>query len=157
MQNGLNTRQWVLKKYLENNFVSGKYFSIEEIVANVMYGGEPLYKLNTNPRIHDKCVMLSSDVREINWNMVDGYKIIVKDKKGGIKLAENIEEFNQWYEEEMKPLITKIEYLNILKGKAKLDGTCPIINKANNPVEPQDVKPVKVFEKIDIFDISDLD
>ena len=46
---GINVRQWVLKKWLENNFVKGKFWTIEEICENVIYNGEHLYKLNKKP------------------------------------------------------------------------------------------------------------
>lgn len=160
MEGGINTRQWILKMWLEANFIPGKFWSIEEICENVKYCGKPLYTLNKNPKIHDKCIMLSSDVRTINWNIVDGYKIIVKDKFGGIKLVESQEEFNAWYEEEMKPIQRKCEYLNNLKSKAKLDGTVPVVNKANRALTPEETKPVEVFqrapvEKIGMFDCLD--
>lgn len=155
MQGGLNTRQWILKNWLLNNFVPGKFYSIEEIVEALYYEGKPLYELNKNPKIHDKCIKLAEDIKTINWNIREGYKIIVKDSKGGAKICESMEEFNEWYDNEMKPLVKKIEYLNTLKGKAKLDGTCPIINKADNPIEPEKVKPIDVFETIGIFDCLD--
>lgn len=140
---GINARQWVLKMWLEKNRVKGKYFSIEEICEQVTYNGEHLYTLNKNPRIHDKCLQLSDDVREINWNVVDGYKIIIKDSKGGIKLCESQEEFEEWYNDEMATIEIKYQYLNTIKQKAKWDGVVPLINKANNPV--------KKYEPIDVF------
>lgn len=140
---GINTRQWILKMWLEKNQVKGKYFSIEEICEQVTYNGEHLYTLNKNPRIHDKCLQLSDDVREINWNVVDGYKIIIKDSKGGIKLCESQEEFDSWYNDEMATIEIKYQYLNTIKQKAKWDGVVPLINKANNPV--------KKYEPIDVF------
>ena len=140
---GINTRQWILKMWLEKNFVKGKFFSIEEICEQVTYNGEHLYQLNKNPRIHDKCLQLSDDVREINWNVVDGYKIIIKDSKGGIKLCESQEEFEEWYNDEMATIEIKYQYLNTIKQKAKWDGVVPLIDKANNPV--------KKYEPIDVF------
>ena len=70
----LTTRQHRLRDWLEYNFVPGRFFSIEEICkANLGY------VLNTNPRIHDKCAALGADVRAINWQIADRYKIIIKD------------------------------------------------------------------------------
>lgn len=67
-QSSLKTKHHILKNWLENNFVSGKYFSIEEIIENVRYAdGTPLFKLNTNPKIHDKCIKLSKMVKDLNW------------------------------------------------------------------------------------------
>lgn len=140
---GINTRQWILKMWLEKNFVKGKYFSIEEICEQVVYNGEHLYTLNKNPRIHDKCLLLGEDVRVINWNNVNGYKVIIKDSKGGIKLAESKEEFDNWYYDEMAEIESKYQYLNNLKNKTKWDGVVPLINKENNPV--------KKYEPIDVF------
>lgn len=148
---GINTRQWILKMWLEKNFVKGKFFSIEEICEQVTYNGEHLYTLNKNPRIHDKCLQLSDDVREINWNCVDGYKIIIKDEKGGIKLCESQEEFDSWYNDEIATMEIKYQYLNTIKQKAKWDGVVPIINKANNPVK--DYKPIDVFCQFDDEDM----
>jgi len=148
---GINTRQWVLKMWLEKNFVKGKYFSIEEICEKVTYCGEHLYTLNKNPRIHDKCLQLSDDVRAINWNNVDSYKIIIKDEKGGIKLCESQEEFNSWYYDERAKEEVKYQYLNTLKQKAKWDGVVPMVDKENNPVK--DYKPIDVFCQFDDEDM----
>ena len=144
---GINTRQLILRTWLEKNFVKGKYFSIEEICEQVTYCGEHLYQLNKNPRIHDKCLLLSDDVRAINWNTVDGYKIIVKDEKGGIKLCESKEEFEEWYNDEIATMEIKYQYLNTMKQKAKWDGVVPLIDKANNPVKKY--KPIDVFYQFD--------
>ena len=140
---GINMRQLILRTWLEKNFVKGKFFSIEEICEQVTYCGEHLYILNKNPRIHDKCLQLSDDVRAINWNNVDGYKIIIKDEKGGIKLCESLEEFNSWYYDERAKEEVKYQYLNTLKEKVKWDGVVPVINKENHPVT--DYKPIDVF------------
>lgn len=132
MENGLTPRQWALKRFLADNFVAGRFFSIEEICNNVyLPNGEKAYTYNTNPRIHDKCVALSNDVREINWNIQEGYKIIVKDSKGGVKLCESELEFTIWRDKELAPLERKWKYLNNLKYKASKDGTVPLINNAN--------------------------
>ena len=148
---GINTRQWILKMWLEKNFVKGKYFSIEEICEQVTYKGEHFYTLNKNPRIHDKCLLLSDDVRAINWNTVDGYKIIIKDEKGGIKLCESKEEFDNWYNDEIATIEIKYQYLNTIKQKTKWEGVVPLINKANNPV--QNHKPIDVFYQFDDEDM----
>lgn len=142
---GINVRQWVLKKWLENNFVKGKFYSIEEICEQVTYNGEHLYKLNKNPRIHDKCIMLGSDVNVINDNEVDGYKIIIKDSKGSIKLVENEEELKTYLDSIEIPALKILKRVWTIRSKAKLEGTMPIINKANNPVEDKDLKFVDVF------------
>ena len=149
---GINTRQLVLRMWLEKNFVKGKYFSIEEICEQVTYNGEHLYTLNKNPRIHDKCLLLSDDVRAINWNTVDGYKIIVKDEKGGIKLCESKEEFEEWYNDEIATMEIKYQYLNTMKQKAKWDGVVPLIDKANNPVKKYE--PIDVFYQFDDEDMT---
>ena len=146
----LTPRQWSLKKFLENNFVSGKFFTIEELVANVVdSNGNPYYKLNTNPRIHDKCVALGSDIKTINWNCNYGYKIIIKNEKGSAKLCESQEEFDSWRNSELEKVERKYQYLNNLKWKATRDGTMPIINQALKPVdyEKHDLKVVDVFEE----------
>lgn len=142
----LTPRQNTLRKFLEDNFISGKYWTIEELVENVRDEfNEPYYKLNTNPYNHDKCIQLSADIKTINWSVTEGYKIIIKDEKGGAKLCENENEFLTWKDRELKPVIKKFQYLNNLKYKAKQEGTCPIIDQENKPVpEP---KPVEVFQK----------
>jgi len=148
MMFGLDSRQWALKRFLEDNFVPGKYFTIEEICDRVyLPNGEKAYIYNTNPRNHDKCVALSNDIREINWNIQEGYKILVKDSKGGVKLCESEIEFNTWKEKELAPIIKKYQYLNNLQWKASRDGTVPLINNANNPNTN--------FKVISVFDFDD--
>lgn len=146
-QSKLSPRQWLLKRFLEENFVSGKFYSIKEICDLVVYpSGEKAYIYNTDPYNHDKCVALGNDVRAINWSVSEGYKIIIKDKKGGVKLCENESEFIEWRNNELRPLEKKYAYLNNLKWKAERDGTMPIINQANNPVDTtKDLKSVKVY------------
>lgn len=146
MKNGLTPRQCALKRWLEENHKAGMFFTIETVCACVtMPDGTLAYKFNTDPRNHDKCVALSSDVRAINWNVNQGYKIIVKDSYGGIKLCESKEELDNWREKELKAITRKYQYLNNLVWKAERDGTIPLINQANNPVV--DFKAVEVFEK----------
>ena len=139
------TRQHALMDWLKANFVSGRYFSIEEIVEGVKDSqGNPYYKLNTNPYKHDKCVALSSDVKDINWSITERYHIILKDRKGGCKLCESKVEFNAWKKYEQEKVETKSKYLNNLVYKESRDGTCPIINLAGNPIDLNDVHPVEV-------------
>ena len=144
-KSSLIDRQHRLMDFLKDNFISGRYYSIEEIVDRVVDSeGKPYYKLNTNPYNHDKCVALSNDVRTINWTIVDRYHIILKDNKGGIKLCESKEEFEAWKEETKAPLIKKLGYLSNLEWKEKREGTCPIVNLANNPIDIDEVKPIEV-------------
>ena len=146
MKGGITTRQWALKNYLEAHRGEG-YISIKQICEKVTTtDGVPYYRFNTNPYVHDKCVVLSNDVREINWNNVDGYQIIIKNTKGWIKYAETYEEFESWRQKELDKVTPKFQYLNNLKFKAKMDGIMPIINKANNPVDINELKEVKVFK-----------
>lgn len=145
-QPNLTPRQWLLKNFLEHNFISGYYYSIEELVESVRdRDGNKVYKLNTNPYVHDKCIALSSDIKNINWNCNYGYKIIVKNAKGGAKLCESQQEFEDWRERELKPLQRKWEYLNNLKWKAERDGTIPILNQKLNVVK--EPTPVEVYAK----------
>ena len=145
--NKLNTRQWLLKKYLLDHFRSGEFITIEEICANVCYSdGVPCYQLNTNPYNHDKCACLSNDVRTINWSVDEGWKIIIKDTKGNVKLCESQEEFEEWRERELKPLEKKWKYLNNLVFKAKREGTMPFLNQKLNPVG-EELTPIDVFVK----------
>ena len=147
-QKGLTTRQHRLRDWLENNFVSGQYFSIEEIVTGVVdKDGNPYYKLNTNAKVHDKCASLSADVRAINWCITERYKIIIKNKDGGCKLAENETEFNNWVDEQKKKLETRYKYLNNLVYKASRDGIMPIINQADRVIEDEELKPIEVYKR----------
>lgn len=142
----LTPRQWLLKRFLENNFKSGYYYSIEELVESVRdANGNKVYKLNTNPYTHDKCVALGSDIKTINWNCNQGYKIIIKNEKGGAKLCESEEELNSWRNAELKKVEKKYQYLNNLKWKAERDGTMPILNQNLKPVE--ELKVVEVYKK----------
>lgn len=141
MKNGITTRQWRLKDYLEYHRGEG-FIRIEKVCEDL----PDLYKLNTNPYVHDKCAVLSNDVRAINWNNVDGYQIIIKDTNGSIKYAETLEEFESWRKKELDKVTVKYQYLNNLKFKSKQDGLMPIINKANNPVDFDELKEVRVFK-----------
>jgi len=136
MNEKLSPRAWALKRFLEENQGQHRYFSIKEICDNVFLpDGTNAYTFNTDPYKHDKCIALSNDVKSINWTVNEGYKIIIKDKFGGVKICESESEFNEWKERELKPLVRKFQYLNNLSWKAERDGTMPIINLANNPVE----------------------
>ena len=137
----LTTRQHRLVDYLEDNFVKGKYFSIEEL-CNANLG----YELNTDPYTHDKCVSLGNDIRQINWKIGSRYSIIVKDKKGGCKLCESKEELESWRESEKKPLITKLEYLNNLEYKASFHDQVLLINLNDRALTEDEYTPTKVFK-----------
>lgn len=137
----LTPRQHKLINYLETNFVQGKYFSIEDL-CNADLG----YELNTNPRTHDKCVSLGNDIRQINWKIGHRYSIIVKDKKGGCKLCESVDEFEEWKQSELKPLERKWKYLNNLTYKASWHDTAPLINLNNRTLEENEIEFVDVFK-----------
>lgn len=143
----LNARQKCLKKFLEDNFESGKFFSIEEICKGVKDKDGYWYVLNTDPYVHDKCLKLSNDVRTINWTFTDGYKVIIKDTKGGIKLAENETEFKAWWDAEHKKVEKKSIYLNNIKAKIERDGIAPFINQRGRVLDLEEIKPVEVFMK----------
>lgn len=139
----LTTRCHSLKNWLEANFVSGKYFTIEEI-CNANIG----YTLNTNPYTHDKCIKLSQDVKALNWaTNVERYIPIIKDKKGSIKLCETREELEAFIESENKKVEKVCEYANHLKSLIKIDGTLPFINLANRVLTESEIKPVEVYAK----------
>lgn len=146
-QKGLTTRQHRLKNFLKDNFISGKFFSIREICENVKYSsGEHCYKYDDSITTHDHCVELGNDVRAINACLVDGWKLIIKDKKGGVKLAENEQEFKTWWNAEAKKVDDKKIKLNMMLSKAQEDGIMPIINKANNPVDTtKDLTPIDAY------------
>lgn len=137
----LTPRQHRLIDYLEDNFKSGKYFSIEEICDSGIG-----YELNTNPYTHDKCIALGNDIRQINWKIGFRYSIIVKDKKGGCKICESREELETWREEEKKPLITKLEYLNNLEYKADFHDQVVLINLNDRALSEDEYEFVDVFK-----------
>ena len=137
----LTTRQHRLVDYLNDNFQSGRFFTIEEI-CNANLG----YVLNTNPRIHDKCASLGSDIRAINWAIASRYSIIIKDKKGSCKVCESKEEFDTWKNEEQAKVEKKYQYLKTLEYKANRDGTTPIINLNDRALAPEEVEVVDVFK-----------
>lgn len=145
-KSGLTTRQHALKTFLEVNFIPGHFFSIEEICKKFLdKDGEPYYELNTNPYNHDKCIALSNDIRAINWCITERYKLIIKDEKGGCKLAENEKEFDAWRQKEIDKLEPKWKFLNNLKWKQDRDGTVPIVNLNNRALTPEETKPVDVY------------
>lgn len=138
----LTPRQHRLRNWLTKNFEPGRFFTIEEI-CNAGIG----YELNKNPKNHDKCLALSQDIRAINWNISERYKIIIKNSKGSCKLAESEEEFNIWRDAELAKVENKYKYLNNLKWKAERDGTVPVINQANRGLSPEETKVVEVYQK----------
>lgn len=143
----LESRQHRLKDWLETNFVSGKFFTIEEIVANVKDNeGVPYYKLNTNPYTHDKCVVLGADVKALNWHTGrERYIPIIKNDEGSIKLCESKEELEAYVAKEKRKVERAYQYYNHLNSLIALEGTMPFINQANNVVENAD--PVEVYMK----------
>ena len=144
---GLTTRQHRLKDWLKEHFESGRFFTIEEVVAGVVDSeGVPYYTLNTNPRTHDKCVALGSDVKELNWHTNrDRYIPIIKDNKGSIKLCESREELEEYIAKEKRKVEKAYKYYNHLNSLIAIDGTMPFINLANNVVE--NIKPIDVYAK----------
>lgn len=138
----LTPRQQTLRNFLEEHFVPGKYFTIEEI-CNANIG----YVLNKNPKIHDKCITLSNDIRAINWTIVDRYKIIIKNRKGACKLAESEQEFNAWKKEQEDKLQKQYQYLNNLKWKSQRDGTVPIVNLNNRALSTDETKVVDTYKR----------
>ena len=144
----LLTRQHALKTFLEEH-QEGKYWTIEEIVDLVRDGDRnPYYTLNRNPYTHDKCIALSSDVKELNWHTGrERYIPIIKDSKGSIKLAESKEELEEYIIKEKKKVETKYQYYNHLNSLIELEGTLPFINQANRVLEDDEIKPIEVFAK----------
>lgn len=147
MANKLESRQHRLKDWLEANFESGRFFTIEEVVAGVVDSeGNPYYKLNTNPYTHDKCVVLGQDVKELNWHTGrERYIPIIKNSKGSIKLCESKEELEEYVAKEKAKVERAYQYYNHLVSLMALEGTMPFINQANNIVD--NPKPIEVYAK----------
>ena len=147
-QHKLTPRQRELKRWLEQNHEPGKFHSILEVCRGVRYiDGSYCYEFNTDPYKHDKCIALSNDVREINWSVGEGYKLIIKDKFGGVKLCESKEDFEEWRKKELEPLDKKWKYLNNMKYKADTDGIVPLINQNNRviAIDNENADPISVF------------
>ena len=147
-QKQLETRQHRLKDWLEENFVSGKFWTIEEIVKNVRDSeGNPYYVLNTNPHVHDKCIALANDVKELNWHTGrERYIPIIKDKRGAIKLAECKKELEEYVQKEKDKIENTYKYYNHLNSLIELEGTIPFINQANRVLGDDEIKPIEVYQ-----------
>lgn len=145
----LETRQHALKTWLEANFVSGKYFTIEAVIKGVKDSeGNCYYQLNTNPSTHDKCIALSNDVKQLNWHAGrERYIPIIKDNKGSIKLCENKEELETFTQELKRKVENAHKYANHLQSIIDLQGTMPFINQATRVLEEDEIKPIEVFAK----------
>lgn len=145
----LTTRQWRLKDFLEKHFEPGRFFSIREICDSVKFtDGSNCYKYDDRPTSHDRCVALGNDVRSINWEQCEGWKLIIKDKQGGVKLAESTEEFEKWWKEQHDALENRYKLLSVMKTKAEKDGMMPIFNMKLNPVDPnKNLKPIDAYMK----------
>ena len=145
----LTPRQQNLKNFLEDNFVSGKWWTIEEIVKKFVDGeGNPYYKLNTNPYAHDKCLALSQDAKQLNWHTGrERYIPIIKDTKGSIKLCENKEELETYVNSEKARIEKTYQYYNHLESLIELEGTIPFINLANRVKDDDELKPIEIYQK----------
>ena len=149
MREKMTTRQHALKNWLDENFVSGKFFTIEEVVVGVVDSeGKPYYTLNKNPKKHDKCIALTNDVREINWLIgVERYIPIMKDKNGSVKLCESKAEFDEFYNLHEKRVQRHYQYLNTLKSKVELDGYIPMINLAGRALPIEEQQPIDTYKR----------
>lgn len=145
----LTSEHHILKNYLEEHFVSGKFFTIEEIVAGVKYpDGTPIFKLNTNPYTHDKCVKLGKMVKELNWATdVERYIPIIKDSKGSIKLCESEQELRAFVDKEKRKVEKAYQYANHLQSLIYVDGQVRFINLANRTLDQDEMKPVDIYKK----------
>lgn len=145
----LTSEHHLLKNYLEAHFVSGKYFTIEEIVANVRDSeGKPIFALNTRPQTHDRCIKLANMVKELNWaTSVERYIPIIKDNNGSIKLAENKEELEHFINGLKRKVENANKYANHLQGLIDLADTIPFINQANRLLKDSEIKPIEVYAK----------
>ena len=143
----LESRQHRLKDFLEANFISGKYWTIEEIVDLVRDSeGNPYYKLNVNPFTHDKCITLANDVKELNWHTNrERYIPIIKDSKGSIKLCENKKELEDYVAKEKAKYENAYKYYNHLNSLTELEGTMLFINQANRVLDSDEMKPIEVY------------
>lgn len=145
----LTTEHHTLKNWLEANFVSGRFYTIEEIVENVRNAdGTPLFVLNKNPYSHDKCIKLANMVKDLNWaTNVQRYIPIIKDKRGAIKLCESEQELKDFVAKEEKKVEKICEYKNHLKSLISVDGSAPMINLAGRVLDLDEIKVVEVYKK----------
>lgn len=145
-QKQLETRQHRLKDWLEEHQI-GRYWSIKEICDLVRDDeGNPYYTYNDNPYSHDHCLALSVDVKELNWHTGrERYIPIIKDSKGGIKLAESREELEAYISKEKKRYENAFKYYNHLSSLIELEGTIPFINQANRVLKDREIKPIEVY------------
>ena len=148
-QTKLDSLSHRLKDWLEANFQSGKWWTIEEVVDQFRDSeGNPYLKINHNPKIHDKCVELGYLVKKLNWRVgTQRFIPILKNRQGSIKLCESKEELEAYVKVEMKRIEKTYQYYNHLKGLAELDGTIPFINQANRVLENDELVPVEVYQK----------
>lgn len=145
----LTPRQKMLRAWLNDNFVSGKFFTIEEVVEGfVDQEGNPFYKLNHDPYKHDKCYALSKDVKDINWLVgIQGYVPIIKDRKGSMKLCESKTEFDEFYNLQEKRVVRHYQYLNTLKSMVEMDGYIPMVNQNNRAVSADEQQPIDTYKR----------
>lgn len=148
-QKQLFTRQHRLKDWLEEHHISGRFWKIEEICKYVRDDeGNPYYILNKNPKVHDKCIALSNDVKDLNWHTGrERYIPIIKDKKGSIKLCENRTELETYVTSEKARIENAYKYYNHLQGLVELADTIPFINQANRVLKDSEIKPIEVYAK----------
>lgn len=111
----LSSRQEELLKFLEER--KDVFTTIEDVCVASITNSKMTYKYNVIDKKHDKCIMLSDDVRKINRTVNDPSKIIIKDENGSVKLINNVSEFTDWYSKEIRKVSKKFSYLNDLYEK----------------------------------------
>lgn len=145
----LTTEHHLLKNWLEQHHINGHYWTIEDIVENVRdKDGNPIFRLNTNPRIHDKCVRLSKMIKELNYaTNVERYIPIVKDKKGSCKLAESKQELEDFIKSEKKKVENANKYANHLQGLIEINDTMPLVNLANRVKNEGELEYINIYRR----------
>ena len=134
----MNTRQWKTYELIKKNSLNGKITTQLEIVENYPYVVTDLferkivkdgYTWNTNPKVHDHCSMVWSDIEAINSDD-NIQKIIVSPNPYEYKLAETPEEVEEYCHKKFyKPAMAKLVRQSKMLHKVKQDGQGKLLFK----------------------------
>lgn len=123
----LTPRQWALKRFLDDG-VYEHWYSKEEICEAL----PEHYKLNHDPRIHDKCITIYQDFKVLQTQAPVIQKIIISNSKGHIKFG-NREETKKYCDNIHNKAMKLLELESLLIRKSELDNQMRIINGEVNP------------------------
>lgn len=127
----LTTRQWNTYNAIKNATENGKTISKREL-----YELQPNdYEWNDKATTHDNCIMIRNDVNIIN-DSEEIEKIVIYDKHGNFKLAENEQEvYDFLFRVYCKVAVEKFRKMRHIKDKMSRDGQGKLISTKGDVID----------------------